>query len=685
MLAGGSLQKNLWVINDGRAAVAYDLQWQVRVADRSSAPAERRRGQVAPGQRLAIPVTITAPKLAAPTSGILQLSGTVGDTATDETFAFRIQTSPPVIAGSFALSDRAGDTARLLKRLGATTTRWQPHAATELLIVGRRELSSGALQVAELEVFLRRGGRALIAAQDPEWLRTAAGFRVGRRIMRQAFPLPQMPELSDITAADLRDWTGHSLLIPPYDTAVRDTAGRNNGFPPYGWQWSGRGGVLSAPLEVPHQVGFTPALAADFDLASTGLLSARVGLGAALWCTLDLEDHADDPAALRTAAAVLALARSQPVGAPIVPDYVGGDSGHAQVAQLGVALAPNPQSPVVIIGEGTIDEAAVLSRVAAGATALILPRRDQAFGLARTDARSDGALEWPTWPELRGLLPGELRTRAPQQLILAQASPGWKIAANGLIARRQHGRGTLLAWQADATALPVEQSSWQRFTRWRFTRALAQVVTNLGVAGADRLLHPTPQTHHALAGTWQNASVETVPGVEKFADALPDTPWSPVLAAVARGETAALTWKPVNLPGDDLGNGQDWATVDGRAIYRTSLIIPAAWSGRDLTLHLGAIDDSDVTYVNGTEVGRTNLYNTTRIYRVPAALIPADRTVTIVVGVQDRFAGGGFTSPAQELWLRPADSVERPGGILYHADYRADFALGDTPYRYYGW
>ena len=75
--------------------------------------------------------------------------------------------------------------------------------------------------------------------------------------------------------------------------------------------------------------------------------------------------------------------------------------------------------------------------------------------------------------------------------------------------------------------------------------------------------------------------------------------------------------------------------MDGSIWFRKEVEIPAAWVGKPLELSLGAIDDYDTTYFNGTKVGgigseTPNSYMVQRRYTVPAELVKAGRNVVAV-------------------------------------------------------
>jgi sialate O-acetylesterase len=92
--------------------------------------------------------------------------------------------------------------------------------------------------------------------------------------------------------------------------------------------------------------------------------------------------------------------------------------------------------------------------------------------------------------------------------------------------------------------------------------------------------------------------------------------------------------------------------------FRLTLTIPVDWIGRDLKLHLGAIDKHDDTYVNGERVGGLSweagpsTWNTPRVYRVPSQLVHGHR-LTIAVRARSHIYHGGMIGPAEQMRLCP--------------------------------
>lgn len=97
-------------------------------------------------------------------------------------------------------------------------------------------------------------------------------------------------------------------------------------------------------------------------------------------------------------------------------------------------------------------------------------------------------------------------------------------------------------------------------------------------------------------------------------------------------------WENTVLPG-----------FDGIVYLQHKLNIPASWAGKPVTLHLGAIDDEDVTYFNGTQIATGSGYSTHRAYPVPADMVkPGEAVISIVV--TDTGGEGGLAGNASELY-----------------------------------
>ena len=124
----------------------------------------------------------------------------------------------------------------------------------------------------------------------------------------------------------------------------------------------------------------------------------------------------------------------------------------------------------------------------------------------------------------------------------------------------------------------------------------------------------------------------------------------------------ASKWRTVEMPvfygNNPLGCylGVEW--------YRKDVQIPPAWVGKDLELHVGAVDEADDTFVNGTKVGRLwfdtpDFWKVPRVYRVPAAAVTSAK-VCIVVRTLNYVGDIGLFGPAAEMRLAPTGDKTAP-------------------------
>ena len=117
-------------------------------------------------------------------------------------------------------------------------------------------------------------------------------------------------------------------------------------------------------------------------------------------------------------------------------------------------------------------------------------------------------------------------------------------------------------------------------------------------------------------------------------------------------------WQSIDLPATWQSAGHP---NTGVFWFRRTIEIPASWRGRELVLNLGAADKQDITYVNGTEVGRMGkdredaYWNVPRVYRVPGELVDGP-ALTVAVRVYSFVYDGGLSGPAAAMNIHPADS-----------------------------
>ena len=113
-------------------------------------------------------------------------------------------------------------------------------------------------------------------------------------------------------------------------------------------------------------------------------------------------------------------------------------------------------------------------------------------------------------------------------------------------------------------------------------------------------------------------------------------------------------WKTMGVPRNWEDGGLP--NFDGIAWLRKTVDVPGAWQGKEITLHLGPIDDRDTTFVNGVKVGATDTWDKPRDYKLPGDLLKTGPNI-IAVRVLDTGGGGGIYGQADQMKLEAADGA----------------------------
>jgi hypothetical protein len=281
------------------------------------------------------------------------------------------------------------------------------------------------------------------------------------------------------------------------------------------------------------------------------------------------------------------------------------------------------------------------------------------------------------------------------------------VGSDGLIGRQIIGKGVAVFCQVDPDSFHADEKTYFRYTRWRATRAVAQLLANLGASFSvdQRIFHPLDTWTLNLNGAWQTQVTRKLTPAATEAAAPADPGISPEAKQLLAQTGTAEGWTAVTLP----QMLPFFKENDGEAVFRKEITIPKNQAGKDLILSLGALSNFDNTYFNGAEVGHTDVTTASwrlasRNYLVPARSVKAGKNV-IAVRLFNRFGPGGFagkpglsvapngdrsgpqaTGPRVGLEMSLSVKPEGPQSLtFYHPDYRADFPMGDNPYRYYRW
>lgn len=162
-------------------------------------------------------------------------------------------------------------------------------------------------------------------------------------------------------------------------------------------------------------------------------------------------------------------------------------------------------------------------------------------------------------------------------------------------------------------------------------------------------------------GEWWNQREGTTAG---------DQPWS------ISDKSAAHDWR--KAPGE-LGAWERWnepalADYNGMVWFRTKVELSPEQAAQEAVLELGAVDETDITWINGRAVGSNYDPGSARRYPLPRGLLHAGAN-KIVVNVLDTYREGGMNAPASAYRLRFEDGSSV---LLTGWEYR-QAAAGESP------
>lgn len=107
-------------------------------------------------------------------------------------------------------------------------------------------------------------------------------------------------------------------------------------------------------------------------------------------------------------------------------------------------------------------------------------------------------------------------------------------------------------------------------------------------------------------------------------------------------------WKEIDAP--VLWESAGYPAMDGVAWYTKDIELTAGEAKEQATLSLGPIDDIDETYINGQLIGRTERYDTPRLYTLKPGILKPGKN-RIAIRVIDNGGGGGIWGGVSQLYL----------------------------------
>ncbi|MDW8851393.1 sialate O-acetylesterase [Flavobacterium sp. MMLR14_040] len=112
-------------------------------------------------------------------------------------------------------------------------------------------------------------------------------------------------------------------------------------------------------------------------------------------------------------------------------------------------------------------------------------------------------------------------------------------------------------------------------------------------------------------------------------------------------------WPEIKVP--SLWENQQIGNIDGVVWMRKTITLSGDQARSEAVLHLSKVDDEDITYVNGVEVGTNKIWEALRVYKIPAGVLKEGKNV-IAVRIADYSGGGGIYGDPADLKIQFKDS-----------------------------
>ncbi len=701
--SGETVHKQVVLINDNRKEENYTCEVSFCNGESSRVIFEGK-GSIEPAGVKKKPFSFELPGIIdnSPFEACFILSSKIGQNTHSDTFNISIFAVTDKMENEIVCFDPVGLTSRMLREMGLHVQPWHGDLNVSELVIGRQALCSGYKLPANLEEYVRGGGRLLVMPQSPDWYEKTLGFRMSKYVSRYVFPVDaNHPVMTGIKADNLKNWRGTGSLVEAYPDYLNQPVKEGKyGVPYYGWHWGNNGSVASSAFEKPHTSGWRPIFECEFDLAYTPLMETEYGKGKIILTSLDLEDNYDiDPAAgYLTRNLVNYLVDFNPEYHSGKTYYAGSVRGEKLLASLGVSFSKvssvrNLNGLLIIddkIDKDLIPRIEQFVNNGGKVLCLSSSKEEGLFGTRLSFVENfKGSLDVPDWNETEGLSVSDLRWRTHSGAWVISA--GCDIGANGMLGRKKYEKGTVLFIQIDPDALDADSLTYFRYTRWRQTRAISQVLSNAGAffESNDHFFEALNSSREEfdLSGTWLASLVNKKHMTISVISDIEDSGISDSAMKLIHSGGGDESFERVNVPMEMEKYGENWYAANGEVVFLKNFSLPQSFLGNDLVLDLGVINDYDVTFFNGEVVGKVEkgfeeVWGYERKYFVPAELVKPGVN-TIAIRVFDVYGKGGLLGSVDGMCIYPAQS--EVGASYYHPDYRDDFKLGDDPFRYFRW
>ncbi|MCF6176695.1 MAG: hypothetical protein L3J71_13115 [Victivallaceae bacterium] len=684
------ITKKIVFINDG-TKVNTDLTVNATQPSSGKIIFSKRLKIICPqGETIEQLFAFKAPKLQQRASYKITVTGEIAGKQYSDSFMLEVLPTPKKLAElkhKFYLYNPAATTAlsEQLKTLGIVCDTYNPGTAlkspTDVLIIARNSLPELTKNITQITDFVNQGGTVLIMEQQAKVLKDIfklKTLRLNSRTLFKAFDKADL--LKELKAVDLKNWRGDSNFLPLDNTWLK------HGYPRHIWTISQKGVVASLLIQRPHIRAYRSYLNGGFDLDYSALLELTIGRGRILFCQLAISSRksSNPNSMLALSTLVKAIDERTPQTKPQPIVYSGNNSATVELLKIlkveyqSTATAKN----AVMLIDSKAKQAEfkqAQQHLQNGGTVIFLANKllgflPKQFNAPKTIKFDDYTLnKLPEVPLLSGLTLADFYWKDYYRYPLFKINeiPTPIVAVKAL-------NGTAVFCQVDPFEFGQKPTiQRQQRSQQKKLRIIANLMNNLGVAFKSPINNSAKQFNGILLENKWGFKIDPQNRGEKLAYA------KGFKAVVKLNPTKAWETQGVTDKNHFFTPPKNKKEYDGIAWYQQDVVIPLSAKGKKIYFR-AQVDDYDITWFNGVEIGRTgkenkHAYREYRKYLIPEKLIKYGAKNRIVVKVDDIGFDGGFWVDRRmkvKVGIFPDKTNEGP----YHdADYDYD------PYLFRRW
>ncbi|WPJ96333.1 hypothetical protein SH580_01280 [Coraliomargarita algicola] len=658
---GENWERQFLILNSKREEVQVECRWTATLNGQTIASGTTP-AKAGPGDQASVPIMVPMPQVEADATGTL--TATLFENGTEcardaMEFQIVVAKAAPKLSAQVALIDPLGHTASELDRSNIPYQRL--HFNTDLsdykvVVIGREAFSYEQKMLDgpfDISALLQAGKRVLVMEQTADVLKERFNFRTEDVPPRHLFArVGQHPITADVPDHLLAYWRGASTLLdgyidlltanlrPAHEEHVRKVLWHDGKEHNRHFRWGNHHSLATIFIHKPERGNFRSLVDCGVNLDYSALLEFEQGPGKLLFCQVDLSGRTEaDPVAERLLSNMISYLdhASAPTWSSNAA-YLGGPLGEDILVQL-KANYRRIHSPdearaneVLILGDEL--NANILSAwkdpiqtfVQNGGSCFSFPRHPGELtwlpgqiGLEETWVDAT-LVDKPTRPILAGMSNSELYYTAPVKLFTVTNLPENAFAtAPATLAEIPDGKGRTLLCQVWPHSIDDSEKFYMRNDRRDSIRVIQVLLNNLGVPmQAPRGLRDSDLTKQQLQAPRKNLDLSRL------------QTWQGLKTDNQDASTPSPTdarWAPVQVPGYIGEQRAEWQD-DGYFLFWYRLEFEFDGSADAAMLYIGAIDDEDDAYLNGTKIGHTgrdtnidDWLDAPRRYEIPAGLL----------------------------------------------------------------